>query len=62
MTEDEVLDYWFAGDPATHRAVWFEQSPDFDAAWNAADDLDDNTEDGKAYNAAMDDVAGKCPQ
>jgi uncharacterized protein (DUF924 family) len=32
MTEDEVLDYWFAGDPATHRAVWFEQDPDFDAA------------------------------
>lgn len=36
--------------------------PDFDAAWNAADDLDDNTEDGKAYNAAMDDLAGKCSQ
>ena len=35
--------------------------PDFEAAWNAADDLDDNTEDGKAYNAAMDDLAGKCP-
>jgi uncharacterized protein (DUF924 family) len=32
MTEDEVLDYWFAGDPATHRAVWFEQDADFDAA------------------------------
>lgn len=36
--------------------------PDFDAAWSAADDLDDNTEDGKAYNTAMDDLAGKCPQ
>jgi hypothetical protein len=36
--------------------------PDFDAAWNAADDLDDNSEDGKAYGAAMDDLAGKCPQ
>jgi uncharacterized protein (DUF924 family) len=32
MTEDQVLDYWFAGDPATHRAVWFEPDPDFDAA------------------------------
>jgi uncharacterized protein (DUF924 family) len=31
MTDDQVLDYWFAGDPATHRAVWFEQDPDFDA-------------------------------
>jgi uncharacterized protein (DUF924 family) len=32
MTIDDVLDYWFAGDPATHRAVWFEKDPDFDAA------------------------------
>ena len=32
MTEDEVLSYWFADDPATHRAVWFEQDSDFDAA------------------------------
>ncbi|MBX9591908.1 MAG: DUF5362 domain-containing protein [Hyphomonadaceae bacterium] len=35
--------------------------PDFEAAWNAADGLDDNSDDGKAYNAAMDDLAGKCP-
>lgn len=32
MTEDDVLDYWFAGEPATHRKVWFEQDADFDAA------------------------------
>jgi len=32
MTEDDVLDYWFAGDPTTHRKVWFEQDPDFDFA------------------------------
>ena len=31
MTEDDVLDYWFDGNPATHRAVWFEQDDDFDA-------------------------------
>src|ERR1700741_2905724 len=30
--------------------------PDFVAAWDAADNLDDNTEDGKAYGAAMDDL------
>ena len=35
--------------------------PDFEAAWNAGDGLDDNTEDGKAFNAAMDDLAEKCP-
>jgi hypothetical protein len=35
--------------------------PDFEAAWNAGDGLDDSTEDGKAFNAAMDDLAEKCP-
>jgi hypothetical protein len=34
---------------------------DFETAWNAADGLDDNSADGKAYNAALDDLAGKCP-
>lgn len=33
---------------------------DFETAWNAADGLDDNSADGKAYNAALDDLAGKC--
>ena len=32
MTPDEVLDFWFAGDPAAHRKVWFEKDAEFDAA------------------------------
>src|SRR5580698_3381401 len=28
----EVLDFWFAGDPATHRKVWFEKDAAFDSA------------------------------
>ena len=28
----EVLDFWFAGDPATHRKVWFEKDAAFDTA------------------------------
>ena len=24
-TQDEVLDFWFAGDPTTHRKEWFEK-------------------------------------
>jgi hypothetical protein len=36
--------------------------PDFATAWDVADDLDDDSEDGKAYYAAMDNLAGKCPQ
>jgi hypothetical protein len=35
--------------------------PDFEVAWNTGDGLDDSTEDGKAFNAAMDDLAEKCP-
>jgi uncharacterized protein (DUF924 family) len=32
MTAEEVLEFWFAGDPATHRKEWFEKSADFDAS------------------------------
>ena len=32
ITSESVLDFWFAGDPLTPRAVWFEQDDAFDAA------------------------------
>jgi len=32
MTPDEVLQFWFDGDPATHRKVWFETDAAFDAS------------------------------
>jgi uncharacterized protein (DUF924 family) len=32
MTADEVLDFWFAGDPAAHRKVWFQKNAEFDDA------------------------------
>lgn len=31
MTPEQVLDFWFAGDLATHRKEWFEKSAEFDA-------------------------------
>jgi hypothetical protein len=34
--------------------------PDFVTAWGAAEGLDDNSADGKAYNSAVDDLAAKC--
>ena len=34
---------------------------DFETAWGAADGLDENSADGKAYNQALDELAGKCP-
>lgn len=32
ITPQAVLDFWFAGDPAAHRPVWFQQDAAFDAA------------------------------
>jgi uncharacterized protein (DUF924 family) len=32
MRPEDVLHFWFAGDPATHRKEWFEKSDDFDAS------------------------------
>jgi hypothetical protein len=34
--------------------------PDFETAWGAAEGLDENSADGKVYNAAVDDLSGKC--
>jgi hypothetical protein len=33
---------------------------DFETAWNASDGIDENSADGKALNAALDDLMGKC--
>jgi hypothetical protein len=35
--------------------------PDFETAWNAGEGMDDNSADGKVFNAALDDLSGKCP-
>ena len=34
--------------------------PEFTTAWGAAEGVDENSADGKAYNAAVDDLSGKC--
>ena len=33
---------------------------DFETAWGVAEGLNENSADGKAYNNALDDLAGKC--
>jgi uncharacterized protein (DUF924 family) len=35
ITPDDVLDFWFAGDPRAWRDVWFRRQDDFDAACGA---------------------------
>jgi hypothetical protein len=37
-----------------------ELGPDFQAAWNTGDDLDENSADAKALYAALDELSGKC--
>jgi protoporphyrinogen oxidase len=34
--------------------------PDFETAWNAGEGVDENSADGKALNAALDDLMNKC--
>lgn len=34
--------------------------PDFEQAWNVGSDLDENSEDGKTFMAALDELWGKC--
>jgi hypothetical protein len=36
--------------------------PDFETAWAASDDLDENSPDAKAFEAALEAVSSKCPQ
>ncbi len=59
---DAMGDKEDAAEEAKITGMMKQLGPDFAAAWDAADNLDDDSEDGKAYNAAMDDLAGKCPQ
>jgi hypothetical protein len=33
---------------------------DFETAWGVVEGLNENSPDGKAYNGALDDLAGKC--
>ena len=36
--------------------------PDFIAAWDLGEKMDENSADGKAWNDALDDIASKCPE
>lgn len=38
-----------------------ELGADFEKAWSAGGALDDKTDDGKAYFAAVDELSAKCP-
>ena len=34
--------------------------PDFETAWNAGTDIDENSDDGRAYHAALETLTSKC--
>jgi hypothetical protein len=33
---------------------------EFETAWNVGNDLNENSPDGKAFNAGLDELSGKC--
>jgi hypothetical protein len=35
--------------------------PEFQSAWDAGDNIDENSPDGKKLDAALDDLSNKCP-
>ncbi len=39
-----------------------ELGSDFETAWRAGDDLDENSAEGKRWNAALDELESKCPE
>lgn len=43
-------------------AMMKQLGPDFEAAWGAGEGVDDDSEDAKAYVAAIDALSDKCPQ
>jgi hypothetical protein len=50
-------------DPATDAKIqsYIKQlGPDFETAWNAGSDVDENSVDGKVYNAALESLTSKC--
>ena len=51
--EDPKLDAQIAG-------FMKQLGSDFETAWGAGEDLDENSADGKAYNAALDELSAKC--
>lgn len=36
--------------------------PEFEAAWKTTDTVEEESEDGQALNAALDEAIGKCPK
>jgi hypothetical protein len=50
-------------DPETQKqieAIVAQMGPDFSAAWDVGEELDENTPDGQEFYAAVDALADKC--
>ena len=57
---DEAGDKPSAASDAKIEGYMKQLGADFETAWNAADGLNENSPDGKAYNSALDELSGKC--
>ena len=57
---DEAGDKPSAAADAKINGYMKQLGSDFESAWGVADGLNENSADGKAYNNALDALAGKC--
>ncbi len=59
-TMDAAGDKEDAATDATIDGYMKQLGPDFQTAWNTGDGIDENSADGKAFGAALDELASKC--
>ena len=43
------------------HAIMKQLGPEFESAWNAGEDVDDDSPDGKVFVSALDELTDKCP-
>jgi len=57
---DEAGDHLDAAPEEQIQTIVKQVGPEFEAAWNLGDDLDEDSPDAAAYNAALEELSGKC--
>ena len=57
---DEAGDHLDAATEEKIQTIVKQVGPEFETAWNLGDELDEDSPDAAAYNAALDELASKC--
>ena len=57
---DEAGDHLDAATEVQIQTIVKQVGPEFETAWNLGDDLDEDSPDAAAYNAALEELSSKC--